>query len=116
MTSKVTYTELMLSDEICKQLLEASKRSELIGIRPHQRGIGKTTGLIKVARQLDAYVLVGTKYMARYLTEASGYDKIVGGLDIVDIDKGTKVVLDQGARMDMIRDMSLEVLTGFYTI
>lgn len=111
--TKATHTELMLSETIGKQLLEASKRKELISIYPYQRGIGKTTGLIDVARQLDAYVLVGSKYMARHLASASGYEKIVGGIDIAYLPSEARVVADEDVNAELLRGKRFEVMTGF---
>lgn len=98
-----------------KILLEAAVKRELVNTNDYVRQVGKTTSLIRFAREFGFGVLVNHRETARYLRDLSGYD-LIYAVDNPSIPSG-KYVIDE-----MVRDINIsshsgiEVVTGYRNV
>lgn len=114
---RIETVTLELADKsIYENLVDASKNKKIIQIiENQQRVIGKTTALIKFAKDNGYYVLVGSDNIARMLIRYSGYKRI-RSIDSRSLDSLSGIVVDECCSREKIQkliDHGQLVVTGF---
>jgi len=111
----------ILCDEIpggdLYELLELGKRLGVLINTHHMRGIGKTTTLIKFAKDNNYMAIVPNISIAQEFRKQYNYQKIFG--NSISVNKGVtnkNIVLDEGVNnIKEWQDAGFNVITGFYT-
>lgn len=111
----------LIQDELIETLVKILEKGaisrDLIEVTEYQRGIGKTTALIKFAKKYGFGVIVFSRGIARMLREFHGYENIFAITDVTSL-RGSKVknvVIDEGVDKGTVKDFGLTVVTGFKT-
>ncbi|RNB59375.1 hypothetical protein EDM57_04325 [Brevibacillus gelatini] len=105
-----------LNNELYEKLLKASVTRQLVEIYSVDRCTGKTSTLIKFAKEFDIAVAVPFSEIAEKLRGEYGYERIYG-LNELKYKNERQIVIDEGIDMYKLREltesMKLEIVTGF---
>lgn len=114
-----------LNNELYDKLLKAAVKRQLVNVYPIDRGTGKTTTLIKFAKEFGFAVIVHSQEIANILIDHHGYDHIYGYGEDGSRLRGYKfnqVVLDEVFEpmnitqiLNNMKNMGWEVITGYIT-
>lgn len=100
---------------IKQALIRGAIRREPVRTVEFQRGIGKTTALIKFAQEHGLVVIMPHTQIAKRLREEHNYEGIIGQCDIGRQPIDTKFVYDEGVDISSLKGVR-HVITGFYKL
>ena len=99
------------SEIVYKKLLEGAIKNENVWMYG-LRGIGKTTALIRFAKEFGYCVIVRNSIIANYLRDEFMYDYIYGEKDQIR-GIGKALVFDEGVNYKKLKSEGNNIVTGF---
>ena len=95
------------TEALIKTLETAAIHRQLIRVHGFQRGIGKTTALIKFAKQYDFCVVLKHKMVAKMFREEFEYHHIISEDEVANQrgKRAQKLVVDEGVDTKKLIDM-----------
>ena len=110
-----TELQIAIQDILQKKLTQGIIKRELVNVFG-LRGVGKTYGLIKFAKNTGLSVIVFNKSIASLYKKECNYEKIYGKEELSKIGDDDYIIIDEGTfDYDTLVREGYKVVTGYYS-